>query len=199
MYPYWGWGPPGGYLPPLPPELKPRNGPAIAIAVVGVVVSIGLLAAAITVIVRSVDWDLVEIRAGECVQVRPEQPSGSESFLLAHERACESPDADFVVAVLRDDANRPCPEGDYRLHIHDGFPEGADLLCLIPNVAAGDCFSMSSNYPGRFSCDRGDRRFGIRVVRVVDGSADAPCAGSTALRYDVPPRTICFDRFDASG
>lgn len=198
MYPPGGWGPPGGYLPPLPPELKLRNGPAIAAAVIGVLVSMGILAGVVTAVVRSVDWDFSGVDAGDCVQVRVERFSDTERFLVAHERACDSADGDFVVAVVQEDANRACPEGDYRLHIHDGLPGDADLLCLIPNVVAGDCFSTASNYPGRFPCDRGERRFGIRVVRVVDGDADAQCAGSRAMRYDVPLRTICYDAVDAS-
>lgn len=120
------------------------------------------------------------------------------SPLFADKQSCEAPDADYVVAATRD-VNGSCPAGDYRLFIHLSWDYSAQLLCLIPNVTAGECFSTAPNHPGQVPCGLGERRFGIEVVRVAN-AADAGCGGAVAaLRFTVPPSTICYQDFAPGG
>jgi hypothetical protein len=194
-----GWGTPGGYLPPLPPEQRLRNGPAIAIAVVCVLTTVAILATLITIVVMTVDWDGDDLTAGDCVEVSLPDFSNVEPLLLADELPCAEPAADYVVAATRGDPNGSCPPGDYRRFIHESWDYAAQLLCLIPNVATGECFSSAPDDPGRFPCGLGERRDGIEVIRVV-GAGDAACGGGvSALRFTVPPHTICYQDFAPGG
>ena len=198
-YPPPGWGTPGGPLPPLPPHLKPRNGPAIAIAVGCVLTTVAILATLITIVVLTVDWDSANLEAGDCVEIALADFSNTEALLVAAERGCDETEADYVVAATRGDPNGSCPVGDYRPFVHESWDFSAELLCLIPNVIAGECFSDAADDPGRFPCGLGERRDGIEVVRVAN-AADAGCGGgASALRFTVPPSTICYQDFTPGG
>jgi hypothetical protein len=190
------YGAPIPPLPPLPPHLKAKNGPAILLSAIGVLIMAGLVAGAVIGIVyaiRTIDGDP---GAGDCVDVYSDD-LGDGPELLADKVDCAKADADYLVGVRRADPNTDCPGTDYRSFIFNSFD--ASRLCLIPNVADGDCFDISAANPGHFDCTDRGRSDAIRVLRVLDGIADgARCddesaRGGHALVFTVPDRTVCYE------
>lgn len=201
--PSWGPPPPGGYLPPLPPELKPKTGRTIAIAAVSVVavvvIGIGSLVAFFVV-----TTDASRAKAGDCIDFIVEKaPKAGEQVGQAYAQkiGCEEEAAAYEVGVRLDNPNTACPSDVYAYYFQEGGPFGKFKLCLIPNVAEGDCFVESQTKTDRFACTQGKRTDAIKVLRVVEGAADenrcADIAGKEvyALTYPTPPTTICFSPF----
>ncbi|HUR75179.1 MAG TPA: hypothetical protein VMZ00_12955 [Sporichthya sp.] len=206
--PTWGGGhpPPGGYLPPLPPELKPKTGRTIAIAVVSVLAVVGIGVGSL-VAFFVVTTDASRAKAGDCIDFVVENaPKAGEQTgdAFAQKIGCEDEAAAYEVGVRLDNPTAACPSDVYAYYFQQGGPLGKVKLCLIPNVSEGDCFVESPTKTDKFACARGKRADAIKVLRVVDGAADeSRCADLTgddvyALAYPTPPTTICFSPFGPS-
>lgn len=210
--PTWGGPPvppnPGAPppLPELPPELKPKTGRTIAIAAVcSVLVCVlgfgGLVAFFV------VTTDASRAQAGDCIDFIVEKAPGAGELIgeaAAQKIDCEDADAAYEVGVRLDDPRGACPGEAYAFYFQEGGPFGKFKLCLIPNVAEGDCFVESQTRTDRFACTEGKRTDAVKVLRVVKGTADENrCADIDrdevyALTYPAPPRTICFEPFGPS-
>ncbi len=210
--PPWG-GPPvplsSGSLPPLPelpPELKPKTGRTIAIAavcsVLACVLGFGGLVALFVV-----TTDASRAQAGDCIDFIVERAPAAGELIgeaAAQKIDCDDDAAAYEVAVRLDDPRGSCPGEGYAFYFQEGGPFGKFKLCLIPNVAEGDCFVESQTKTDRFACTEGERTDAIKVLRVVEGAADEEgCADIDgddvyAVTYPTPPRTICFSPFGPS-
>lgn len=209
--PTWGGPPappPGGGLPPLPelpPELKPKTGRTIAIAAVCSVL-ICVLGFAGLVALFVVTTDASRAQAGDCIDFTVERAPAAGELVgeaAAEKIDCEDESAAYEVGVRLDDPRGACPGEGYAFYFQEGGPFGKFKLCLIPNVAEGDCFVESQTKTDRFACTEGKRTDAIKVLRVLKGTADeercADMGGGEeevyALTYPTPPRTICFAPF----
>lgn len=208
-----GWGPPGAAaqhpvpcgapLPPLPPHLKPNNGPAILISVAAVIAMLAMIGGVIALGVYAIDKaDAATAKAGDCIDFTVETAprAGEVGAAVAQKISCDDADAAYLVGLRLDELNATCPSQAYASYLDDGL-FGAYTLCLIPNVSDGDCFVESQTRTDRFPCAEGPKPDAIRVLRVVRGAADqSRCAAFgdrdvLVLTYPTPPTTICFEQF----
>lgn len=211
------WGPPGGNpqppigwgapLPPLPAHLKQKNGPAILISAACLLTMLALVGGFVALAVYSVvHTDAGRAKPGDCVDFTVENaPKAGESVgaAFAEKVDCDDKHAAYLVGLRLDDLNASCPGEAYASYFDTDSLFGTFKLCLIPNVADGDCFVESETHTDRFPCSDGRRRDSIRVLRVVHGAADpSRCAefGDDVLvsTYPTPATTICFEPFGAS-
>ncbi|PPK70546.1 hypothetical protein V5P93_000574 [Actinokineospora auranticolor] len=100
---------------------------------------------------------------------------------------CDDDNATFQVAT-RKPANTPgCPEGAYR-----EIPRPDELLCLVPNFVAGNCY-VPDDPNQAFRVGRCEDALAIRIVKVVEGTSDASavCPEGNGLGYPEPPTAVC--------
>lgn len=205
-----GWGPPPGGppgFPELPPHLKPKNGPAILISMVCGLVVLAFVGGLISLAVYSVvHTDAGRAKAGDCVDFTVEAaPAFGKDVGDAYAQRvdCDDDDAAYLVGLRFDDLNAACPGEAYTSYFDNDGLFGSFKLCLIPNVADGDCFVESETHTDRFPCSEGRKRDSIKVLRVAHGVADeSRCAefgeDVLILTFPTPATTICFEPFGAS-
>ncbi len=214
--PAGGWGPPSGVwgpptggppgFPELRPDQKPKTSRAIVFAIIGVVavlvIGFGSLVAYFVV-----TTDPSNAKVGDCIDFTVEKaPKGGELFgeAVAEKIGCEEKTAAYKVGVRLDNPSASCPGEAYASYFQKGGPFGKFKLCLIPNVAAGDCFVESPTKTDRFPCSAGPRRDAIKVLGVVQGVADESRCEEFGGRevyvvtYPAPALTICYEPFGAS-
>lgn len=210
-----GWGPPagawgprpvyGGPLPPLPPHLKQKSGPAIAISIAGVLLILGIGVGLLVALVAAVDASSAE--AGDCVDFtveRAPKPGEDVGEAFAEKIDCDDQKAAWVVGVRLDNPNGRCPGEYYNEYFITGGPFDRYKLCLFPNVTEGDCFEFAPTKSDRYPCSQGERRDAIKILRIVDGVVDEercddlPAEDLFVLTFPTPPKTICYEPFGPS-
>lgn len=113
---------------------------------------------------------------------------------------CADPGAAYRVAVRLDTVRASCPSPVYAVRREAG-PDAGRTLCLTYAVEDGDCFVETPTAAGRFDCASGPRPEAIRILRVVEGEADAArCTGLEepgvlAVTVPEPATTFCYVAF----
>ncbi|SDD27245.1 LppU/SCO3897 family protein [Actinokineospora iranica] len=121
--------------------------------------------------------------AAECASV-----TGSDDAATVATADCGDEDATFRIAVKKDLSETGCPDGAYR-----ELWTGENLLCLMPNFRAGNCYAEDDkNQSFRVSpCEGPDT---IRISQVIDGTTDpSPCPNGSGLGYPEPPTVFCIE------
>lgn len=200
-----GWATPSG-LPPLPPPTSPprtRTGLWVALGVVALA-CFALIGTGVFFLAQS---DVSNAQVGDCIDL--EFPQGAPlgelaTDVTANKVDCDSEDAAHRVAVRNADPQAECPTEAYTFYFQEGGPFGNVRLCLVPNVAEGDCFVEANSGAEVFDCAQGERPDALRILRVVEGESDeSRCDGLEAedvfvLTFPEPPTTLCFEPFGPS-
>jgi hypothetical protein len=187
-------------VPFTPPGHNPDAEPtpsALRIIVFGVLVAV-FGAVAIFVVVKVLHPPAPAFTAGDCVEV----VDGGQAAAEIAEVDCGSDTALYEVGVYLDDPDADCPGGDYAHHRQTGGKQQEYKLCMVLNVADGDCLSVPETSAGqeeKVACTSDDAN--VQVTEVVAGVADrSACpAGSAehARVYPEPKRTVCLGRAPA--
>ncbi|MGQ0837035.1 LppU/SCO3897 family protein [Actinokineospora sp.] len=119
---------------------------------------------------------------GECAAV-----TGVDDTAKVDLVDCGDESATFKIATKKDADELGCPEGAYR-----ELRNTDNLLCLMPNFAAGKCYEADdANQSFRVTgCESTEA---IKITEVIEGSTDpTPCPGSNGLGYPEPPLVFCI-------
>lgn len=132
-----------------------------------------------------------DVAIGQCVQVRT--AGGDDATVEATKSDC---DADAMTFIASQIVSGECGEFENYLT----FPETSDRLCLMPNFAQSECYSIPQSAGGSLvdfkevdcDADAGPDSVIYRVETTGDGSLE--CAeGQVKATYEKPePRVYCL-------
>ncbi len=117
---------------------------------------------------------------------------------------CGDAKAAYRVALLLPGAEAECPSPIYILR-REAAPSGPSTYCMTLNVDEGECFVQSPTEAGVYDCALGPRRGGLKILRSVDGVADASRCddldepGVLSALIPDPAKTFCYQEYDTGG
>lgn len=121
--------------------------------------------------------------SGECVAV-----SGVDDAATTETVDCGAQNAGFKLASVRDLDEPGCPEGAYR-----EIRTSSELLCLMPNFIAGNCYVPDEPNAGFVVGDCASE-LAIRISEVIEGTTDpSGCPDNSGLGYPDPPVVFCVE------
>ena len=181
----------------MPPGQNPdgaSSSRSSRIIIFGVLVAI-FGAVAIFMVVKVLNPPPPAFTAGDCVEV----VSGGRFAAEIEKVDCGSDAALYEVGVYLDDPDADCPSEDYARYQQTGGKQQEYKLCMMLNVAEGDCLSVpmiSAGQEEKVACTSDDAN--VLVTKVIEGTADkSGCPAESAENarvYPDPKRTVCLGR-----
>ncbi|GAA4852301.1 LppU/SCO3897 family protein [Saccharopolyspora rosea] len=167
---------------------RPHGRPRRPGRVIGSAVYLGALAIGLVIAVGAYFmFSTGTPEAGRCVDV-VDAETASPSWELA---ACGSPESDFTIAEVIAGSAR-CPDVYATLSQRSGT-----RLCLVPDVAAGDCLNIPLGVGVETKVPCSDSDAAAQVTTVAhDARGEADCAPDSEQYtvYPEPATTICTRR-----
>ncbi|MBB5153844.1 LppU/SCO3897 family protein [Saccharopolyspora phatthalungensis] len=110
---------------------------------------------------------------------------------------CGSAESDFVIAKVTA-VSAACPPA-YATASRDTRRDSGVRLCLVPDVAVGDCLRVPvAGIETKVPCDEpGANERVTRVAANSSGAAACPAGTNRAAVYPEPARTVCAEPFPA--
>lgn len=190
--------PPAGSAPAGPPthdpntEFSPRTQRTVKFVVFGALIAVFAGVAAF-IAVKALNPPPPAYAAGDCIQV----VEGGRFDAEVKKVDCGEMAALYEVGVYLDDPDASCPAESYSKYQQTGGKQQEYQLCLMLNVAEGDCLSVpmiSAGEEKKVDCAGGDAN--VKVTKVVEGTADENACGAEAAEdarvYPQPKRTVCL-------
>lgn len=191
---------PSGNVPATPPghdpdtEFSPKTVKNIKIAGIAALIAV-FAAVAIFIVVKVLNPPPPAFNAGDCVEV----VNGGQYAAKIEKADCGSDAALYEVAAYLDDPDAECPSEDYARYEQTGGNQQEYKLCMMLNVADGDCLRMPTIAAGqekKVACTSDEAN--VQVTKVIKGTADkSGCPGESAENarvYPDPKRTVCLGR-----
>lgn len=164
-------------------ETKPQARKLLGLPVWAVAAVLAVLLGAAAFLVYQAVKPGATAASGECVAV-----SGTDDAAKAEIVDCGADDAGFTLASTRGLDEVGCPEGSYR-----EIRTGSELLCLMPNFIAGNCYVPDEPNAGFVVGDCGSE-LAIRISEVIEGTTDpSGCPDGSGLGYPEPPVVFCIE------
>ncbi|MEU6645811.1 hypothetical protein ABZ863_25120 [Saccharomonospora sp. NPDC046836] len=184
-------GQPGPYGQPVPFGVPPKKKKPLALRIglaVVLAVAVGLVAFSVLRTFGDAGW---AAQQGDCLDVAEFSDNARDQPTQVD---CGDAKATVKVAVVLDEENDSCPDGDY----DEIFYENGKKFCLMLNVVEGDCVAnVTSMTEGYEHVECSDPSAEIAVLKIVEGQTDIDTAcGDTeafaALRYTEPALVMCL-------
>ncbi|MFI7673503.1 hypothetical protein [Actinophytocola sp. NPDC049390] len=182
--------------PPYDPnaEFPPKTVKNVKIAGIAALVTV-FAAVAIFIVVKVLNPPAPAFAAGDCVEV----VNGGQYAAQIEKVDCGSDAALYEVGVYLDDPDAECPGEDYARYQQTGGNQQSYQLCMMLNVADGDCLEMpmiSAGQEKKVACASDEAN--VAVTKVIEGTADrSGCPAESAENarvYPDPKRTVCLGR-----
>jgi hypothetical protein len=182
------YGQQGQPFPAAAPEGAPQKKSNIKVRAIAVIVAL--------LVVGGVGFYFFNVspasaEAGDCIKVNKAEENDADVEKID----CTGPEAVFKVGKKLDSASANCPDGDYVSYMQSG--SGTDFtLCLVYNVAKGDCLSQpdAPDKARKVACGGSDVE--VEILDVMAGKTDPnECQGvegaTAAMGYSEPAMIIC--------
>lgn len=127
--------------------------------------------------------------AGDCVSAAPKDVDKPDGDWNVKSLNCGDQAATHKVAKKLNTAEDPCPEDG----IYEPVKADGDALCLMPNLAEGNCYTSSDD--GAFKKEACTVESPVKIVKKVDGLPEEGTVcpeGSSELRFSEPASVYCM-------
>lgn len=134
-------------------------------------------------------------KAGACVSAAPKDVDKPDGDWNISSQGCGDAKATHRVAKVLKNAEDPCPEEG----IYEQIKSGSEVLCLMPNLAAGNCYTSGDD--GAFKTEPCTTESPVKIVKKVDGLPEEGTAcpeGSSELRFSEPASVYCMGVHEGS-
>ncbi|MFI6101815.1 hypothetical protein ACIA8G_40230 [Lentzea sp. NPDC051213] len=158
-------------------------------------VIVGVLA---VVLVGGGVWALTALngtKVGDCVSASPKDVDKPDGEWNVKSEGCGDAAATHRVAKLLANAEEPCPDEG----IYEPVKTGGDSLCLMPNLAEGNCYTSGDD--GAFKKEACTQESPVKIVKKVDGLPEEGTVcpeGSSELRFSEPASVYCMGVHEGS-
>ncbi|MGZ3141080.1 LppU/SCO3897 family protein [Lentzea chajnantorensis] len=129
------------------------------------------------------------LNAGDCVSASPQDVDKPDGEWNVSSQGCGDQEATHKVAKVLGNADDPCPDEG----IYEPVKSGGDSLCLMPNLAEGNCYTSSDD--GAFKKEACTVESPVKIVKKVDGLPEEGTVcpeGSSELRFSEPASVYCM-------
>jgi hypothetical protein len=158
-------------------------------------VIVGVLA---VVLVGGGVWALTALngtKVGDCVSASPKDVDKPDGDWNISSQSCGDTAATHRVAKVLNSAEDPCPDEG----IYEPVKSGGDSLCLMPNLAEGNCYTSGDD--GAFKKEACTTESPVKIVKKVDGLPEEGTVcpeGSSELRFSEPASVYCMGVHEGS-
>jgi hypothetical protein len=158
-------------------------------------VIVGVLA---VVLVGGGVWALTALngtKVGDCVSASPKDVDKPDGDWNVSSKSCGDVAATHRVAKVLNKPEDPCPDEG----IYEPVKSGGDSLCLMPNLAEGNCYTSGDD--GAFKKEACTTESPVKIVKKVDGLPEEGTVcpeGSSELRFSEPASVYCMGVHEGS-
>jgi hypothetical protein len=134
-------------------------------------------------------------KVGDCVSASPKDVDKPDGEWNVSSQGCGDTAATHRVAKVLNSAEDPCPDEG----IYEPVKSGSDSLCLMPNLAEGNCYTSGDD--GAFKKEACTTESPVKIVKKVDGLPEegSVCPeGSSELRFSEPASVYCMGVHEGS-
>lgn len=132
-------------------------------------------------------------KVGDCVSASPKDVDKPDGEWNVSSEGCGDTAATHRVAKVLNSADDPCPDEG----IYEPVKSGGDSLCLMPNLAEGNCYTSGDD--GAFKKETCTTESPVKIVKKVDGLPEEGTVcpeGSSELRFSEPASVYCMGVHD---
>ncbi|ANZ36629.1 hypothetical protein BBK82_11685 [Lentzea guizhouensis] len=129
------------------------------------------------------------LNVGDCVSASPQDVDKPDGEWNVSSQGCDDTAATHRVAKTLANAEEPCPDEG----IYEPVKTGGDSMCLMPNLAEGNCYTSSDD--GAFKKEACTVESPVKIVKKVDGLPEEGTVcpeGSSELRFSEPASVYCM-------
>jgi hypothetical protein len=178
---------------PASPETEtdesPKNNNWLKFVIVGVLA---------VVLVGGGVWAVTSLggtKVGDCVSASPKDVDKPDGEWNVSSQDCGAQAATHRVAKVLNSAEDPCPDEG----IYEPVKSGGDALCLMPNLAEGNCYTSGDD--GAFKKEACTTESPVKIVKKVNGLPEEGTVcpeGSSELRFSEPASVYCMGVHEGS-
>jgi hypothetical protein len=129
------------------------------------------------------------LNVGDCVSASPQDVDKPDGEWNVSSQSCGDQAATHKVAKMLGNPEDPCPDEG----IYEPVKTGGDSMCLMPNLAEGNCYTSSDD--GAFKKEACTVESPVKIVKKVDGLPEEGTVcpeGSSELRFSEPASVYCM-------